>query len=580
MEVLRDQMTALLEQGLYDSAEILGGFLMSATASNSDLPPSTRAENMVLLADALYGRKEYRRALNLYRQAVQQCRVTPKQTVSGGRSSVQATSRPPSVNSLHASTINENEVKYKIGLCHLAVHDTRAALSEMEGIPPKARNLKINLTLAKLYRSTGYDRAATAAYKECLRISPYVLEAVIALAELGVAAKELHSLLPQVGVRKMSSTFGHVLSTRKVQPKSIRSPVDPFEPVRWFQRLADGHCSVYGHNYKEALEHFNYLGQKFPNNVHVLLETAKAEAAMGRNDEAVHNFEKARQADQYNISSMDEYAMLLRTRSNQVELNRLVHDLLNIDPARPEVWVASAVYWELRDDRVRALTYTDKAMRIDERLTSAHLVKGNLSLSLNRSEVAVMAFRKAQSLRTDLRAYQGLVRAHLANSKHKEALCAAREAMKAMPHSAKALTLVGDVYAQNSEGRDKGRKFYESALRQEPGYLGAVLSLADLHGAEGRNDEAIALLQRYLKTWADDSLHTKLAQILAASNKLGESLSHYQTALSINPLNEAAKKGLERLEKQMKGVDPDALDEEEDNEGEDADADAEEGEFL
>ncbi|OAE28546.1 hypothetical protein AXG93_2175s1290 [Marchantia polymorpha subsp. ruderalis] len=482
-----------------------GGFLMSATASNSDLPPSTRAENMVLLADALYGRKEYRRALNLYRQAVQQCRVTPKQTVSGGRSSVQATSRPPSVNSLHASTINENE---------------------MEGIPPKARNLKINLTLAKLYRSTGYDRAATAAYKECLRISPYVLEAVIALAELGVAAKELHSLLPQV------------------QPKSIRSPVDPFEPVRWFQRLADGHCSVYGHNYKEALEHFNYLGQKFPNNVHVLLETAKAEAAMGRNDEAVHNFEKARQADQYNISSMDEYAMLLRTRSNQVELNRLVHDLLNIDPARPEVWVASAVYWELRDDRVRALTYTDKAMRIDERLTSAHLVKGNLSLSLNRSEVAVMAFRKAQSLRTDLRAYQGLVRAHLANSKHKEALCAAREAMKAMPHSAKALTLVGDVYAQNSEGRDKGRKFYESALRQEPGYLGAVLSLADLHGAEGRNDEAIALLQR------------------------------------INPLNEAAKKGLERLEKQMKGVDPDALDEEEDNEGEDADADAEEGEFL
>lgn len=49
---------------------------------------------------------------------------------------------------------------------------------------------------------------------------------------------------------------------------------------------------------------------------------------------------------------------------------------------------------------------------------------------------------------------------------------------------------------------------------------------------------------------------------------------------SINPLNDAAKKGLERLEKQMKGVDPDALEEEEENEGEDADADAEEGEFL
>jgi hypothetical protein len=49
----------------------------------------------------------------------------------------------------------------------------------------------------------------------------------------------------------------------------------------------------------------------------------------------------------------------------------------------------------------------------------------------------------------------GLVRAYLAIPKHKEALCAAREAMKAMPQSAKALTLVGDVYAQNPDGREK-----------------------------------------------------------------------------------------------------------------------------
>lgn len=49
----------------------------------------------------------------------------------------------------------------------------------------------------------------------------------------------------------------------------------------------------------------------------------------------------------------------------------------------------------------------------------------------------------------------GLVRAYLAIPKHKEALCAAREAMKAMPQSAKALTLVGDVYAHHPDGREK-----------------------------------------------------------------------------------------------------------------------------
>jgi hypothetical protein len=40
-------------------------------------------------------------------------------------------SRLPAVNLTHFSNINENEVKYKIGLCHLAVHDTRSALSEV-----------------------------------------------------------------------------------------------------------------------------------------------------------------------------------------------------------------------------------------------------------------------------------------------------------------------------------------------------------------------------------------------------------------------------------------------------------------
>lgn len=49
----------------------------------------------------------------------------------------------------------------------------------------------------------------------------------------------------------------------------------------------------------------------------------------------------------------------------------------------------------------------------------------------------------------------GLVHSYLSLSKIKEALYASREAMKAMPQSAKALKLVGDVHASNSGGREK-----------------------------------------------------------------------------------------------------------------------------
>lgn len=81
----------------------------------------------------------------------------------------------------------------------------------------------------------------------------------------------------------------------------------------------------------------------------------------------------------------------------------------------------------------------------------------------------------------------------------------------------------------------QARRFYESALRFEPTFLGAVLALAEVYSMEGRIEEAIMLLQRYLNTTADDALHSKLAQILATSDKLGDSLIHYQTALRSAP---------------------------------------------
>lgn len=67
----------------------------------------------------------------------------------------------------------------------------------------------------------------------------------------------------------------------------------------------------------------------------------------------------------------------------------------------------------------------------------------------------------------------------------------------------------------------------------EPGYLGAALALAELHVIEGRNGDAVSLLERYLKDWADDSLHVKLAQVYAATNMLQEALSHFQAALRL-----------------------------------------------
>lgn len=554
-------MITLLDHGLYSSAQLLGHFLVSSQSVNAETNPNVKAENMVLLGDALSREREYRRAISTYKQALQLLKIIPKPSTSILRSSLSSVNRSSSPSSVNISTINENEVKFKIASCHAALNENKAAISEMEGIPSKVRNLPMHLMMGKLYRNTRHTRAAAACYKECLRHCPYILEAITALAELGASPKEIISLFPQTPSRS-----GRTLS-------------DHAESTRWLQRYVEAQCCVAANDYKGGLEIFADLLQRFPNNMHLLLEIAKVEAILGKNDEAIMNFEKARSLDPYIVTYMDEYAILLKNKSDYAKLNKLVHDLLNVDSTRPEVFVALSVLWQRKDER-GALTYAEKSIQIDERHVAGYIVKGNLLLSLNRPDAAAAAFRSAQELKPDLRSYQGLVHSYLAISKVKEALYIAREAMKTMPQSAKALKLVGDVHAKSSSGREKAKKFYESALRLEPGYLGAALALAELHVVEGRNGDAVSLLERYLKDWADDSLHVKLAQVFAATNMLQEALSHYQAALRINPQNEAAKKGLERLEKQMKGVDPDAPDEDEDNEVDDGEGDQEETELL
>ncbi|KAF5736956.1 anaphase-promoting complex subunit 7-like [Tripterygium wilfordii] len=561
MEISKDQIATLLDNGLYGSAQMLGCFLVSSSSVSAETSPHIKAENLILLGDSLHREREYRRAIHTYKQALQYYKIIPKQNSASTRSSLPTSNRSSSPNFFNISAINESEVKFKIASCHSALNETKAALVEMEGIPSKARNLQMSLLMAKLYRSSRHNRGAVACYKECLRHCPYVIEAITALAELGATPKDIISLFSQNPNR------------------SGRAPFDHVDGNRWLHCYVEAQCCIASNDYKGGLELLGELLQRFPNNMHILLEIAKVEAITGKTDEAIMNFEKVRSIDPYVVTYMDEYAMLLKIKSDYPKLSKLVHDLLSIDPTRPEVFVALSVLWERKDERA-ALSYAEKSIRIDERHIPGYIMKGNLLLSMKRPEAAVIAFRGAQELRADLRSYQGLVHSYLAFSKTKDALYSAREAMKAMPQSAKALKLVGDVHASNSSGREKAKKFYESALRLEPGYLGAALALAELHVMEGRNGDAVSLLERYLKDWADDSLHVKLAQVFAATNMLQEALSHYQAALRINTQNEAAKKGLERLEKQMKGVDPDAPEEDEENEVDDADGDPEETELL
>ncbi len=65
------------------------------------------------------------------------------------------------------------------------------------------------------------------------------------------------------------------------------------------------------------------------------------------------------------------------------------------------------------------------------------------------------------------------------------------------------------------------------------------------------------VLESALELRERDVLHARLGDILARMLRFPHALSAYHKALALNPALESAKTGLERLEKLMKGGDPD-----------------------
>jgi len=271
---------------------------------------------------------------------------------------------------------------------------------------------------------------------------------------------------------------------------------------------------------------------------------------------------QAREVDSDNLDMMDYYAVLLRHKGTSGSLNSLAHRLMMIDQRRPEAWIAVSLYSDLRGDREKALSLVDQALRCNPNHVLGYHIKGTLLLGMGRADHAMQAFLQANKLQKDIHSFKGLVDAFLALHKYKEALATAKEALSIMQRNPKAITLVGRVLAHLPDGSEKAKKAFLRALTIDPLSVDAALALADLYIAAGDYDRCIELLRESLKHHNYDFFHTKIAQVYTLNNVYDEALKYYHTAISINPNSSAAAAGLERLEKLMRGVDPDAEEDE------------------
>ena len=496
------------------------------------LASAERARHLALLGDALLGKGEHRRALNAFRQALSVNRLAPKVPTGNNRSSAMGTPETPATPGISPSTpggmttprssenaaaflappppppssssrpVDEASLKFKIGRCHLALREYRAALAELETIPARARTLPVTMTLAKTYRRTGYERAAVACYKEVVRDCPFAVDAIAALAELGCSGEEIRGLLPKedgkndaTGTSRTSLAHGgasDAMSVDGVPPHGGHHPHDAHkgdedgdaDTAGWLHHLAEAHGAARSHKSEAAATHFRRLDEIFQgSSAHVWCQLARVHCDRGEVQEAADCYRRCVRSDPCVVEGMDAFAALLYehfpdagksvavqslddedggalggfgvlshgfgfgTNGPSVELNVLVNNLLENSPARAESWSAAALYWESRGDAEKALTYAERSSDIDDQHVTAHVTKGYLSLKCKRADAAVHAFKRALQLAPTTRTYAGLVASYLILGRVKEASATAKECARLAPNAAASHALLGDVEA-------------------------------------------------------------------------------------------------------------------------------------
>jgi anaphase-promoting complex subunit 7 len=443
----------------------------------------------------------------------------------------------------------ESRYRFKEAQCLEKQGSLIEAAKVLEGIATKERTLPIHMMLGNLYLASSRKESASHSFLRALQLDPYVLEAVEALAVLGVDRAPI--------LNAMLTNTDHV-------PEHI---IDLVSAIVAFHR----------HQTQTSIQQFSKLHHSHPSHTYLLQRLAQLHLQMDDLVTAEDQFAQVWHIEPNAMDGMDQYAQILASTDQLEELNQLVVHLLAVNDQRPEAWTSLALYHHARHDHEKALAFCEKALALDQRHALAHRLRGSILMADHRPEHAAVSFFRSNEIAPDVANYEGLVDAYLAANKFKEAIASAKEAISLAPRDPRAITLVGLALAEGSatssssvharsrsQGLDKAKRTLHKALSHNPSALRPLFALVDIYVREQESSEAIRILQDALEghsaavsdLYRQDHILYKMGELYAHQQEWKEAIAAFHQALGINPGLTEAQQALDRVEKILRGLDP------------------------
>lgn len=455
--------------------------LEQTTTSTKELATQhTKASLYTYFGDSLFRLKYFRRALRAYEQALS-FNDTGSRRASKRCKTSNSANNNCDISKINAHSINsnENELKHRIHLCHLELHELKEAKAVLERIPAVERSVKILASLADLYCQEKNCDKAREIYLEILRQDPLRLDFVIKLCRLGGCDANTILTLISDDIKKSYT---------------------------WYPSWIQAQCYLHSPNSKQAIRLFETLTSRFERRAPILTSLAEAHYHDGNFREAVRIFQIAYDSDPLTLSGVGSYAACLHKESSKRTLEDLAVAMslkCNIEGEYfHEPWLVLAHYYASNDKKEpKALLFVQKAYKLNRHSVEALILLACLCLEKKDSSKAIPYIVTAQTQAPYRYEVQRILcDAFLANNKKAAALNFAKAAIRSLGETARSYYLWADIMLKSQDQRRKNsaRNCLEKAIKLDHTYLPAVFAFADLLIEEKKIDKAIEILNNAL----------------------------------------------------------------------------------